>query len=74
MHGLDTGTIDSLLDASNYVGIIQRRQGIAVSAPEEIAFNKGLITTEQLLDAAKKYGKSPYGQYLLRVAQNKILD
>ncbi len=71
---LDTGTIDSLLDASNYVGIIQRRQGIAVSAPEEIAFNKGLITTEQLLDAAKKYGKSPYGQYLLRVAQNKILD
>lgn len=71
---LDTGTIDSLLDASNYVGIIQRRQGIAVSAPEEIAFNKGLITTEQLLDSAKKYGKSPYGQYLLRVAQNKILD
>lgn len=57
MHGLDTGTIDSLLDASNYVGIIQRRQGIAVSAPEEIAFNKGLITTEQLLDAAKKYGQ-----------------
>ncbi len=71
---LDTGTIDSLLDASNYVGIIQRRQGIAVSSPEEIAFNKGLITTEQLLDSAKKYGKSPYGQYLLRVAQNKILD
>lgn len=71
---LDTGTIDSLLDASNYVGIIQRRQGIAVSAPEEIAFNNGLITTEQLLDSAKKYGKSPYGQYLLRVAQNKILD
>ncbi len=71
---LDTGTIDSLLDASNYVGIIQRRQGIAVSAPEEIAYIKGLISTEKLLESAKKYGKSPYGQYLLRVAQNKILD
>lgn len=71
---LDTGTIDSLLDASNFVGIIQRRQGIAVSSPEEIAYTRGLISAEKLLESAKRYGKSPYGQYLLRVAQNRILD
>jgi glucose-1-phosphate thymidylyltransferase len=69
----DTGTVDSLLDASEFVRTIQKRQGIVVSSPEEIAYNNGWITKGELLDAAKKYGKSPYGKYLKKVAEGKII-
>ena len=69
---LDTGTMDSLLEASEYVHMIEKRQGIKISAPEEIAFRYGWITKEQLLKSAKKYGKSPYGMHLKAVAEGKI--
>ena len=66
---LDTGTMDSLTDASSFVQMVQNRQGITISAPEEIAFINGWIDTEQLLASAERYGKSPYGQHLKRVAE-----
>ena len=69
---LDTGTMDSLLEASEYVHMIEKRQGIKISAPEEIAFRYGWITKDQLLKSAKKYGKSPYGMHLKAVAEGKI--
>lgn len=69
---LDTGTMDSLLDAEDFVRIIQKRQGIQISAPEEIAFNNGWINRDKLLDIAEKYGKSPYGEHLKKVAKGKI--
>ena len=69
---LDTGTMDSLLEASDFVQMIQKRQGIEISAPEEIAFLNGWITKETLLKAAAEYGKSPYGEHLRRVAEGKI--
>ncbi|ABR30929.1 glucose-1-phosphate thymidylyltransferase [Thermosipho melanesiensis] len=69
----DTGTFDSLLSASEFVQTIQKRQGIVISSPEEIAYNNGWITKEQLLDAAEKYGKSPYGKYLKKVAEGKLI-
>ena len=68
---LDTGTMDSLAEATDYVRMVQNRQGIEISAPEEIAFNNGWITKEQLLESAAKYGKSPYGQHLKNVADGK---
>jgi len=71
---LDTGTMDSLLDAADFIRMIEKRQGIKISAPEEISFRKGWISTEQLLESAVKYGKSPYGQHLRRVAGNIIRD
>lgn len=71
---LDTGTMDSLSDASDFVRVIQKRQGIQISAPEETAFNNGWITREELLAAAKKYGKSTYGQHLKKVAEGKIKE
>ena len=61
---LDTGTMQSLVDASNYVKMIEERQGVSVSAPEEIAYVHGWIDKDQLLEAAKRYGKSPYGKHL----------
>ena len=70
---LDTGTMDSLIEAANFVQTIERRQGITVSAPEEIAFIKGWITKEQLLASAEKYGKSPYGKHLKAVANGNVL-
>ena len=70
---LDTGTVDSLSEAADFVRIIQTRQGITISAPEEIAYNKGWITKEQLIAAAKEYGKSPYGKHLMNVADGKYL-
>jgi glucose-1-phosphate thymidylyltransferase len=70
---LDAGTLDSLLDAAEYVRMIEKRQGIKISAPEEIAFRQGWISREQLLQAASKYGKSGYGMHLVRVAGNKII-
>ncbi|MDD6887895.1 MAG: glucose-1-phosphate thymidylyltransferase RfbA [bacterium] len=69
---LDTGTFDSLVDAADFVKTIERRQGIQISAPEEIAYRKGWISREALLAAAEKYGKSPYGTNLHRVAEGRI--
>lgn len=65
---LDTGTMDSLMDAANFVQMVEQRQGIKISAPEEIAFRKGWISKEELLAAAEQYGKSPYGEHLRNVA------
>ena len=70
---LDTGTVDSLIEASNFIRSIEKLQGIQISALEEIAYNMRWISKEQLLESVEKYGKSPYGQHLLRVAEGKIL-
>lgn len=70
---LDTGTMDSLTKAANFVKTIQNLQGIEISAPEEIAYHNGWTTKEQLLVAAERYGKSPYGAHLKQVADGKIL-
>ena len=69
---LDTGTMDSLAEATDYVRMIQNRQGIEISAPEEIAYKNGWISKEELLKSAEKYGKSPYGQHLKNVADGKF--
>ncbi|MGI5959412.1 MAG: glucose-1-phosphate thymidylyltransferase RfbA [Massiliimalia sp.] len=69
---LDTGTMDSLLEAGEFVSMIEKRQGIKISAPEEIAYLKGWITKEKLLESAKKYGKSTYGKHLQKAAEGKI--
>ncbi len=70
---LDTGTVDSLIEASNFIRSIEKLQGIQISALEEIAYNMRWISKKQLLESVEKYGKSPYGQHLLRVAEGKIL-
>lgn len=70
---LDTGTMESLLTASNYIYMIEEQQGVMISAPEEIAYRYGWITNEQLMDSAKLYGKSPYGKHLKSVAEGKII-
>ena len=69
---LDTGTIESLAEAVDFVRVVQNRQGIEISAPEEIAFLNGWISREELLSAADLYGKSPYGQHLRQVAEGRI--
>lgn len=69
---LDTGTFDSLLDAANFVQMVEKRQGIKISAPEEIAFINGWIDQKMLLESAARYGKSPYGEHLKRVAEGKF--
>lgn len=69
---LDTGTMDSLVDAADFVRMIEKRQSIMISAPEEIAYKNGWITKDKLLESAKRYGKSPYGEHLKRVAEGKI--
>ena len=69
---LDTGTMSSLLQAANFVEMIQSRQGITISAPEEIAYINGFIGHEKLLESAKAYGKSPYGEHLKAVAEGKV--
>lgn len=71
---LDTGTVDSLLDAADFVCMIEKRQGIKISAPEEISYRNGWISKKRLLEAADKYGKSPYGVHLRKVAKNVIRD
>lgn len=71
---LDTGTFDSLIEAGDFVRMLQNRQSIVLSALEEIAYRKGWITREVLVQSAKRYGKSPYGQHLLKVAEGKVLD
>ncbi len=65
---LDTGTMDSLVDATDFVRMVEQRQGVMISAPEEIAFRFGWISKEQLLESAIRYGKSPYGEHLKSVA------
>ena len=65
---LDTGTHDSLLEAGSFVEILERRQGLKISCPEEIAYRKGFIDRARLMKAAERYGKSGYGAYLRRVA------
>lgn len=69
---LDTGTMDSLADASDFVRMIQNRQGIVISAPEEIAYINKWITADKLMESAEKYGKSPYGEHLKKVAGGRI--
>lgn len=69
---LDTGTMDSLVDAADFIRMIEKRQGIKISAPEEIAFRNGWITQGRLLESASRYGKSPYGDHLKQVAEGKI--
>ena len=69
---LDTGTMDSLVEAADYVRMIEKRQGIKISAPEEIAYKYGWISKEKLLESAERYGKSPYGQHLKNVADDKL--
>lgn len=70
---LDTGTMDSLVEAAEFVQMIEKRQGVKISAPEEIAFRNGWISKEKLLESAARYGKSPYGQHLKNVADGKII-
>ena len=69
---LDTGTMESLLEAAEFVHMVEKRQGMKISAPEEIAYRFGWITKEELLESAALYGKSPYGQHLTRVAEDQI--
>jgi glucose-1-phosphate thymidylyltransferase len=70
---LDTGTMDSLVEATTFVQMIEKRQGVKISAPEEIAYRNGWITKKKLLESAERYGKSPYGQHLRNVADGKFV-
>lgn len=70
---LDTGTIDSLSEASEYVRVIENRQGLKISCIEEISYKNGWIDKETLLESANAYGKSPYGQHLKNVAEGKVI-
>lgn len=70
---LDTGTMDSLVEAADFVQMVEKRQGIKISAPEEIAYRNGWITKEELLASANLYGKSPYGAHLRAVAEERII-
>ena len=69
---LDTGTMDALSEAGEFVKVIENRQGIKISAVEEIAYINGWISKEKLLESAAKYGKSPYGEHLKNVAEGKF--
>ncbi len=69
---LDTGTMDSLVDAADFVRMVEKRQGIKISAPEEIGYKYGWISKEKLLESAARYGKSPYGEHLKNVADDKL--
>ena len=71
---LDTGTMESLLEAAEFVHMVEKRQGMKISAPEEIAFRFGWISTQQLLESAELYGKSPYGHHLRQVAEEKFVS
>ena len=70
---LDTGTMDALAEATEFIKVIENRQGIQISAIEEIAYRNKWISREQLIGHADKYGKSPYGAHLRKVAEGKIL-
>lgn len=69
---LDTGTMDALSEASEFIKVIEKRQGLMIAAIEEVAYINGWISKEKLLDDAEKYGKSPYGQHLKAVADGKV--
>ena len=69
---LDTGTMDSLLEAAEFVQTIEHRQGVTISAPEEIAYINGWIDKEKLMESAQRYGKSPYGEHLKAVAEGRV--
>ena len=69
---LDTGTMDSLIQAAEFVQMIEHRQGVTISAPEEIAYINHWIDREKLLDSAIRYGKSPYGEHLKAVAEGRV--
>ena len=71
---LDTGTMESLLEAAEFVHMVEKRQGIKISAPEEIAYRFQWITHDELLSSAERYGKSPYGTHLRRVAEDRIVS
>lgn len=71
---LDTGTMESLFEATNFVRTIESSQGIMISVIEEIAYYRGWITKDQLAKAAEEYGKSPYGQHLKKVLERRILE
>lgn len=70
---LDTGTMDSLMEAASFVQTVQNRQGVVISALEEIAYNQKWISREELLKSAELYGKSPYGEHLRTVAEGKLI-
>ena len=70
---LDTGTMDSLMEASSFVQTVQNRQDVVISAPEEIAYHEKWIDKEMLLESANNYGKSPYGEHLRHVAEDRII-
>lgn len=70
---LDTGTMDSLFEAGEFVRTVQRAQGLPIAVAEEIAYENGWIDREQLMESAEKYGKSPYGKHLKDVADDKII-
>ena len=70
---LDTGTMDSLVEATEFVQMVEKRQGVKISSPEEIAYKNNWITKEELLRSAERYGKSPYGLHLKNVAQGKFI-
>ena len=69
---LDTGTMDSLVDAADFVRMVEQRQGVKISAPEEIAYKNGWIDKDKLLESAARYGKSPYGKHLKAVAEGRV--
>lgn len=71
---LDTGTVDSLSDAADFVRVVQKRQGVQIASLEEIAYKYGWISKEKLLEAANKYKKTAYGQHLLKVAEGGLMD
>ena len=73
MAWLDTGTFDSLLQASNFIATLEQRQGLSASCIEEIAYKSGFITREMLVELARPLAKSQYGQYLLKVANEKVM-
>lgn len=70
---LDTGTMNSLLEAAQFVEMIEKRQGVKISAPEEIAYRNGWIDQDELLKSVERYGKSPYGTHLRNVADGKYI-
>lgn len=70
---LDTGTMESLMEAASFIQTVQQRQDVVISAPEEIAYHEKWITKEQLIHTAEMYGKSPYGEHLRRVAEDKFV-
>lgn len=71
---LDTGTVESLHEASSFVGMVEGRQSVMICSPEEVAFRCGWINRQTLLQRADEYGNSPYGKHLKNVAMGRILD